>query len=52
KDTKNYACQQNSACIDPESGPGYLCKCNDGFQGNPYLFNGCQDTAEKKVHKT
>ncbi|MFQ6646585.1 hypothetical protein Gotur_019844 [Gossypium turneri] len=39
---KNYACKQNSACIDPESGPGYLCKSNDGFQGNPYLSNGCQ----------
>ncbi|KAH1065191.1 hypothetical protein J1N35_030178, partial [Gossypium stocksii] len=39
----NYACKENSACIDAENGPGYLCKCVDGFQGNPYLLYGCQE---------
>ncbi|KAF2296657.1 hypothetical protein GH714_000928 [Hevea brasiliensis] len=42
------ACQGNSTCQDPENGSGYLCKCLDGYQGNPYLPNGCQDIDECK----
>ena len=36
------ACQGQSKCQDPENGSGYICKCLDGYQGNPYLPNGCR----------
>ncbi|KAK9023626.1 hypothetical protein V6N11_003836 [Hibiscus sabdariffa] len=50
-DPQNYACKQNTTCIDPENGPGYLCKFLPGFQGNPYLTNGCQDIDECETLK-
>nr|DAD39434.1 TPA_asm: hypothetical protein HUJ06_013757 [Nelumbo nucifera] len=39
----DYACGDNTNCITSTNGPGYLCQCKQGFQGNPYLPNGCQD---------
>jgi hypothetical protein len=42
KNKMSNACQGQSKCHDPENGSGYICKCLDGYQGNPYLPNGCQ----------
>ncbi|KAJ3690741.1 hypothetical protein LUZ61_019905 [Rhynchospora tenuis] len=43
----SFVCKsENSNCSNSTDGFGYLCKCKDGYEGNPYLEKGCQDIDE------
>ncbi|KAG2303462.1 hypothetical protein Bca52824_032113 [Brassica carinata] len=39
-------CGHNSVCLDSTTRAGYNCKCKDGYDGNPYLPEGCRDIDE------
>nr|DAD24453.1 TPA_asm: hypothetical protein HUJ06_025917 [Nelumbo nucifera] len=42
KGSTNYACGENTYCSYSNDSRGFLCHCIEGYQGDPYLPEGCQ----------
>ncbi|KAL8051266.1 hypothetical protein ABFX02_06G137100 [Erythranthe guttata] len=44
-----YACHENSNCIDSDIGLGeYYCSCFEGYEGNPYLNPDIDECADSR----
>ncbi|KAF6163266.1 hypothetical protein GIB67_025130, partial [Kingdonia uniflora] len=51
QDPETFASKyKNTTCYSASNTYGYRCDCPSGYEGNPYLINGCQDVNECEDH--
>ncbi|KAF6163888.1 hypothetical protein GIB67_024743 [Kingdonia uniflora] len=51
QDPETFACKyKNATCYNASNTYGYRCNCPSGYEGNPYLIDGCQDVNECEDH--
>jgi hypothetical protein len=49
KNRPQYACvSDHSECVD--ASPGYFCNCTQGYEGNPYIVNGCTSKQQCSIY--
>ncbi|PWA78587.1 serine/threonine-protein kinase, active site protein [Artemisia annua] len=47
KDIDKFLCKgRHSKCDESYTGSGYRCRCLPGYEGNPYIANGCTNINE------